>query len=312
MSVLMLRRCDACGGAIRLVLSRTKVLQAMDGKARGSYCSHACAVSVPPDPFVCEACGKVTSRSRRGNDARRACSRECGWTLSHGKRGPFFWQQVTSSQRSEILSEWRRGLRQRSILRGQSSEIDFVECPTCERSFMRRPSGKRARQKYCSASCKNRAQYLMAKDRLAEDRRREKFRRVDVRVFYCAHCGKRKAYAGRFKGQRRKYCSDRCSTIASVNDYQRRKRAAASSCDGVIGLGELARRDGMACGICGKRVNLSLSRKSPPHPMSASVDHIVPLSEGGTHSWENVQLAHWICNVRKGSGSVGSQMRLVG
>ena len=33
--------------------------------------------------------------------------------------------------------------------------------------------------------------------------------------------------------------------------------------------------------------------------MSASLDHIVPLSQGGTHTLGNVQLAHLVCNERK-------------
>ena len=36
-----------------------------------------------------------------------------------------------------------------------------------------------------------------------------------------------------------------------------------------------------------------------PDPMSASLDHIVPLSRGGTHTLDNVQLAHLACNERK-------------
>ena len=30
-----------------------------------------------------------------------------------------------------------------------------------------------------------------------------------------------------------------------------------------------------------------------------TVDHIVPLSKGGTHTWNNVQLAHMACNSGK-------------
>jgi len=33
-----------------------------------------------------------------------------------------------------------------------------------------------------------------------------------------------------------------------------------------------------------------------PHPLSMSIDHIIPLSRGGTHEPDNVQLAHFICN----------------
>lgn len=32
-----------------------------------------------------------------------------------------------------------------------------------------------------------------------------------------------------------------------------------------------------------------------------SVDHIVPLARGGSHSADNVQSAHLLCNLRKGA-----------
>ena len=30
-----------------------------------------------------------------------------------------------------------------------------------------------------------------------------------------------------------------------------------------------------------------------------TIDHIIPLSKGGTHTWNNVQLAHMCCNAGK-------------
>ena len=35
--------------------------------------------------------------------------------------------------------------------------------------------------------------------------------------------------------------------------------------------------------------------------MSVSLDHVVPLSRGGSHTLGNVRCAHLICNIRKGS-----------
>src|SRR5690625_799747 len=51
------------------------------------------------------------------------------------------------------------------------------------------------------------------------------------------------------------------------------------------------------CGICGHPVDFSLKT---PHPMSATVDHIIPIAKGGHPSdIENLQLAHWTCNRQK-------------
>lgn len=53
-----------------------------------------------------------------------------------------------------------------------------------------------------------------------------------------------------------------------------------------------------ACGICGDPLDRDLTH---PDPRSKSIDHIVPLSRGGTHVAANLQWAHLFCNVAKGA-----------
>jgi hypothetical protein len=74
---------------------------------------------------------------------------------------------------------------------------------------------------------------------------------------------------------------------------------------------EIAERDGWRCQLCRKAVN---SRKRWPDPLSASIDHIVPISKGGTDVRANVQLAHLRCNISKGNRlrPDGEQLRLLG
>lgn len=51
------------------------------------------------------------------------------------------------------------------------------------------------------------------------------------------------------------------------------------------------------CGICGKPVDKALRY---PHPLSAVIDHIIPIARGGHPSdIDNLQLAHWTCNRQK-------------
>ena len=50
-------------------------------------------------------------------------------------------------------------------------------------------------------------------------------------------------------------------------------------------------RDDGVCGICGGDVD----------PFDFHVDHIIPLSRGGSHTFDNVQASHPLCNARKAS-----------
>ncbi len=59
------------------------------------------------------------------------------------------------------------------------------------------------------------------------------------------------------------------------------------------------------CGICGKPVDKTLKY---PHPLSACIDHIIPISKGGHPSdLDNLQLAHWTCNRQKSDKLVEKQ-----
>ncbi len=60
---------------------------------------------------------------------------------------------------------------------------------------------------------------------------------------------------------------------------------------------EIYERDKWVCGICGEVVDRELKY---PDLLSPSLDHVLPLSKGGAHTRENCQLAHFICNSRKG------------
>lgn len=77
--------------------------------------------------------------------------------------------------------------------------------------------------------------------------------------------------------------------------YERRTWQKTGENVTVSGLRE---RDGDSCGICGDEIDFSLGGRNP---MGRSVDHVLPRSKGGAHTWANTQLAHLRCNLFKGA-----------
>ena len=69
-------------------------------------------------------------------------------------------------------------------------------------------------------------------------------------------------------------------------------------------------RDRYRCQLCGKAVKRDAE---VPHPKAPVLDHIIPLAEGGTHEYRNVQTAHFMCNSIKSDGVFGAaeQLRLI-
>jgi len=58
-------------------------------------------------------------------------------------------------------------------------------------------------------------------------------------------------------------------------------------------------RDGDACWLCGRHVVDGLG---PQDPERASIDHVVPVSDGGSDMDHNLRLAHASCNERRCPG----------
>jgi 5-methylcytosine-specific restriction endonuclease McrA len=81
--------------------------------------------------------------------------------------------------------------------------------------------------------------------------------------------------------------------------WQRRRAQKLMAPYEVFQHREIYERDGWICGLCNRPVDPALQY---PDPWSATLDHIIPLSPvyRGTHTRDNVQLAHKDCNERKG------------
>lgn len=113
---------------------------------------------------------------------------------------------------------------------------------------------------------------------------------------HCKECGALHLEKGCF-------CSDECRRKHTNRQHDKRLRRA-EKIDTSITLEKLYKRDAGICWICGGRCNYNDSETDdlgnfivgPSYP---SIDHVYPLSRGGSHTWDNVRLAHHRCNTLK-------------
>lgn len=82
-----------------------------------------------------------------------------------------------------------------------------------------------------------------------------------------------------------------------VRDYHRKRRASRYGGVGQVDGDAAWQECGGFCALCDEPIDRTLPW---PDPESASLDHILPLSKGGTHEQMNVQWTHLLCNLRKG------------
>lgn len=66
-----------------------------------------------------------------------------------------------------------------------------------------------------------------------------------------------------------------------------------------ITVRSLRDRHGDLCCYCSVPMSFESLRHGQYDPIRATIEHVVPLSAGGAHDWENTRLACWQCNLRK-------------
>lgn len=89
-----------------------------------------------------------------------------------------------------------------------------------------------------------------------------------------------------------KVCSNANKKRRNSDKHKRRRARLRGSQVDRIRSHDIYQRDNWQCGLCGKTVDPNHQDKM----QRESLDHIVPLAAGGTHTADNLQLAHRICN----------------
>lgn len=153
-------------------------------------------------------------------------------------------------------------------------------CDFCGRGF----STAKTLQKYCSTWCSDTAQNQPGTyaDRIGRT---------------CPYCGTGLPVTARHDSR---FCSTGCQV--KHNQGIRRARQRGLPAESVDRYAVFERDDWM-CSLCGEPIDKALTGR---HPMSASLDHVIPLAwpDSPGHVLSNVAAAHLRCNISKGAGSI--------
>ena len=145
------------------------------------------------------------------------------------------------------------------------------------------------------------------------------FHLLNDKTHICSVCGKHFSISEFMESKGRtlipanpKYCSQKCNRKAmnkarkkapsgrTGNYYNRARKYGCEYVPGIT-LKKLIKRDGLRCKICGKMCDPNDHTWTEySGPLSPSIDHIIPMEKKGGHVWNNVQIAHIICNSEKG------------
>ena len=119
-------------------------------------------------------------------------------------------------------------------------------------------------------------------------------------IHICKNCGQEYSI-GATGYNSTKYCSEKCMKrwAMRVKNDRRIKKLKTRRHDTDITLEKLFRRDGGVCYLCGKKCDWTDAVGGNASDNYPSIDHVIPVAKGGTHTWDNIKLAHRLCNTLK-------------
>ena len=258
---------------------------ASDKKHR-KFCSRQChgRYKTKQNERLCKHCNKVFVPRKLMYGTY--CTRECafaGKATTHWKTKPPMWMTRMKKAIRNQQEQYKRASRR------------------CE-YYCRDVVGWHADNKRGNACCR------CCDDRLNEVNNQWR----QLRSLICVMCQSPRESTGTLlkSGSRCKPCiiehKKQITKKYKTGNHRKRCKAAGTKYDPSVTRQTLLEADGRRCRICNK---LTRPDYNFLHDLYPSIDHIVPIAKGGSHTWDNVQVAHRICNSRKSANS-GGQRRL--
>jgi 5-methylcytosine-specific restriction endonuclease McrA len=182
------------------------------------------------------------------------------------------------------------------INKNECTDITIVKCMECGDTELVKRTSNRQR---CTP-CQRNYRYLSGKDRK-----------------YCPDCGTHevpdfKTYCPgcadiRHKSNKNTNRRRYRKIFGNVSTYRKRARKYNVEFDPSVKKDAVFKRDKMKCQRCGIKVQ----RNDYLSENAAELDHIVPLSKGGPHTWSNVQTLCRACNRDKSDKLEGQLIMLL-
>jgi hypothetical protein len=259
---------------------------------RQVYCEHACAL-------------KASQRRLQGKDEwGRYPAREC-------ERPDCRRMYVPMTKKSHYCSP--RCTHTMSSRKRTGAPLDMVyadrQCRFCGKTF----TPLRSNANHCSTKCQHRAENAKVKAATPKPAPRP-----------CAVCGR--LYTPPTNHLANRYCSipcrnsvgnERAKVLRATDESARIRQMDAELLARIAGrmrdFGSTATLDrsvtttacierfGTECHWCGQEMNVERTVAAKQRGDAVTIDHLLPISAHGPHTWENVVLACRRCNTEKGT-----------
>jgi 5-methylcytosine-specific restriction endonuclease McrA len=172
----------------------------------------------------------------------------------------------------------------------KASRSELKVCLHCSATFQKSAKNRT----YCSQNCR-----LIANKERAASATATFYKELypdGIKRKPCGWCGETLEVPAKKTLASRKY-HERCSLEAQRARYRiKTVKRQSKTKPSRLAADQVLREYGSACHICREEIDLTLSRTSK---MGLTVDHVIPLSKGGSDELDNLRPAHWICNNRK-------------
>lgn len=280
---------------------------------------------------TCKICGKTYIKC---NGKSLYCSDECraeaarrriakwhaehpGYSKQYHADHPEVAERFREKHPHYDRDRWRkiRGTviyKRKCVICGKEFETPFPQAITCSKECS--AINKRKRDNLRSRN-RNRHDYYIRRKYGSEENRKKHFEQVEKKKQQereerveqkqkekeakkihgiCCVCGKPfETY-----NPSQKTCSKECGR--KLQNAHRDKRIPKEQIvDKDITLEALYKRDSGVCYLCGKKCDWDDKQYGHVGPKYPTIEHIIPISRGGLHSWDNVRLAHFGCNCKK-------------